>query len=204
MDSSTLNDERSQFWSKDKVLGYPTSLVDYAKVAAPLLAGFSLSAAIALAGRSSRGLRGDIAVLAFALAAALLIFAIQAALNASMYQTSPADRLAWWPEVRTNTSVADQVRRDQWLEAATAKKYRTRTRWTYNLGIIAFLAGLLAALVPGPGTWNAVRIATLSVIGLAIFVELIGTVERPVFLLRLLSPARSDLENEVASTMRAV
>ena len=84
-------------WSRPVPLGKALGVSTFGTIAAPVLAGFSLTTVVELVGRNSRGIRGDLAIAAFTGAAGLLVFAIQAALIAASYQVSPADRMAWIP-----------------------------------------------------------------------------------------------------------
>lgn len=185
-------------WSRSRLIAYPASLVDFAKVAAPLLTGFSLAAVVAMVGRDQHGLRGDLAIMSFSLAATLLTFAIQAGLTAATYQASPADRLAWTPEARGDNEEAARLRQEQWDDEVLANCYRIRTQYAYNLGIVCFLAGLVCVLVPAPGGWSAPRIVGIVAACLAVAIELVGLTGWPPLVRRLLSPTLEDLDRERA------
>jgi hypothetical protein len=186
----------STIWSRSRLIAYPASLVDFAKFAAPLLTGFSLTAVVAMVGRDQRGVRGDLAIMSFSLAATLLIFAIQAGLTAATYQASPADRVAWTPEARGDDVEAVRLRQDQWDDEILASRYRTRTQYAYNFGIVWFLAGLVCLLVPAPGGWSVPRIVGIVAACLAVAIELVGLTGWPPPARRLLSPTLEDLARE--------
>ncbi len=179
-----------EVWKLFKPLGQPASTPAFGSIAAPLLAGFSLVAIIELLGRVGRGTRGDLAVLAFTVSSALLIFAIQAALTAASWQVPPAERLAMVPESRTDGAVLQQVRNEQWLDERVAYRHRGLFEHAYNNGIVAFLLGLVAVLLPGPGGWTWPRALAVGVAAAAATVEVVLSRRWPPTLLRRLSPTR--------------
>jgi hypothetical protein len=185
----TETDDR--IWRRYVPIGYATGLVSFSSVAAPLLAGFSLLAILTLTTQSDyRGTRGDIAVAGFAIAASLLLFAIQSGLAASQLAVPPNDLAAEYPEARFSDVWLTLVRTNQWRDSAIAQLLFVRTRWAYNFGIIAFLGGLISSLVPGPGRWSAPRIVALCVVAVALAVEVILTFNRPLSVATFLRPDR--------------
>src|SRR4051794_12618378 len=99
--STNTNLQRSssaRLWSRTDPLAYGLGLASFATVAAPLLAGFSLSAIIALTGRSQIGVSGNLAITALALAASLLLYSVQAGLTAQQHSMAPDQRAAQIPE----------------------------------------------------------------------------------------------------------
>lgn len=200
---SQTDDTAKEVWSKSRLIAYPASLIEFSKVAAPLLAGFSLTAVIEITGRDGSTFFGDIATMCFSGAAALLIFAIQAGLTAACYQASPADRLAWVPEAHENRDLAVQLRRDQWDDERIADRYRERARHTYNMGIILFLAGLGFVLVPSPIDSSIPRAIGVVVVAIAALVEILTYAGRPKIFRRLLSPTAEDIDRLRASIAEA-
>jgi len=160
-------------WRRREPLGYASGLVSFASVAAPLLTGFALTTIVELTGRDERGTRGDIAIAAFAIAAGLLIYAIQAGLAAGQLAIAPDQRSAQVPEARGYPEWMRRLREDQWRDATLAERLFTRTRIAYNLGLLAFLAGLTATLIPGPGDWTPIRIAAVAAAGTAGGIEIV-------------------------------
>jgi hypothetical protein len=162
-------------WRRQEPLGYAVGLVSFSSIAAPLLTGFSLTTIVELIGRSesARGTRGDIAIAAFAIAAGLLIYAIQAGLAASQLTVPPDQRAAQTPEARGDVRWLKQLRQEQWRDAALAERLFIRTRIAYNLGIVAFLGGLVAVLVPDPKEWNLIRIIAIIAASTAGIIELV-------------------------------
>jgi hypothetical protein len=165
------------------------SIVEFSKVAAPLLAGFSLTAIVELVGRSA-SLHNDLAIMSFSLAAVLLILAIQAGLTAAMYQATPAMRIEWEPEARIDDIVAQKVRQEQWADEELAMLYRKRVRYEYNLGIIAFLIGLVIVLIPHPWSWSVPRLVGIGAAVIVVVLEIIGLLGKPVAIHRRIAPDR--------------
>ncbi|GLZ49609.1 hypothetical protein Acsp06_57940 [Actinomycetospora sp. NBRC 106375] len=184
---------QGDFWSTPRPLGHPGATAAFASVASPLLAGFSIAAIVALAGRTDRGLRGDLAIMFFSLAIACLVFAIQAGLAAASRHVAVAERVAVHPEKARDPELMHEIRSEQWIDEDVASHHRLLARHTYNTGILAFLAGLLCVAVPGPGDWNVPRVAALVIVGSAIGVELVQQIHRPRLLAAFLAPSDEDL-----------
>ncbi|MEJ2864762.1 hypothetical protein [Actinomycetospora flava] len=182
-----------QFWNMPRPLGHAASTVTFASVASPLLAGFSIAAIVSLAGRAERGIRGDLAIMFFALAIACLVFALQAGLAAASRHVPVTERLAAYPEKARDPERVHEIRSEQWRDEDIASHYRLLTRHSYNAGIQAFLAGLLCVAVPGPGEWNVPRIAALVVVAGAMGLELVQQIHRPRVLAAFLAPSEDDL-----------
>jgi hypothetical protein len=183
-------------WRRFEPIGYGAGLVSFSSVAAPLLTGFSLTTIVELLGRSARGPYGDAAITAFAVAAGLLIFAIQAGLAASQLAPPVDQRAAQVPEAREHQEWMRRVREDQWRDANLAARLFRRTRYTYNLGILAFLVGLLCTLLPGSGAWSPARIVAVAAVGLATAVELVIITGSPRRLSHLLIPTLDTLPSD--------
>jgi hypothetical protein len=182
-------------WMRLVPLGYGIGLTSFATIAAPLLAGFSLTTIVALSGSADdRGTRGDIAIAAFSVTTTLMLFAMQAGIAASERDIPPDQRAAQFPEARHRLRWMEKLRADQWRDQALAFRLYARCRWTYNLGIISFLGGLIALLIPAPGKWGdphtglIFRIAALAVTAIALLIEIVLTFHRPPAVSRWLVP----------------
>ncbi|PZS27883.1 MAG: hypothetical protein DLM59_15580 [Pseudonocardiales bacterium] len=103
-------------WFNKDPLGYGPGLAGFGAVAAPLLAGFALTAVIELTGRDHIGVRGGLAMLGFTYSAAVLLVALQSALSATFWQVPPADRLARFPEGRLDPEWLAWIRQQQWRD----------------------------------------------------------------------------------------
>jgi hypothetical protein len=76
-----------------------------------------------------------------------------------------------------------QLRSDQWRDEKLAWRIFVRCRWTYNLGIIAFIGGLIALLIPSkwddPHPGAVFRTVAFVVAVIAILIELVLTIRKP-------------------------
>jgi hypothetical protein len=162
-------------WRLRDPLASGEELSEFGKVAAPVLAGFSLTEIIEILGRQHLGLNEQLTVLGLALAAVLLIFAMQRMLNARAYKVSPEERLAWYPDARDDDDWLRLVRAQQWRDERIARKYDRSSRISYNLGITALLLALCAALWPVEGfKWDqVVHIAAMIVASAAALYEVL-------------------------------
>ena len=124
-------------WLRLVPVGYGIGLTSFATIAAPLLAGFSLTTIVALSSSAdNRGTRGDIAIVAFSATTTLMLFALQAGIAASQRDIPPDQRAAQYPEARHSPLWMEKLRADQWRDQKLALQLYARCRWTYNLGII--------------------------------------------------------------------
>ena len=131
-----------RLWHRPVPVGYGPGFTAFATIAAPLLAGFSLTAIVTLSSsQDHRGTRGDVAIAAFSVATVLMLFTLQAGIAATQRAVLPDQRAAQYPEARHMLGWMQQLRLDQWRDETLAKRLMNRCRWTYNLGIIAFLGG---------------------------------------------------------------
>jgi hypothetical protein len=159
-------------WRKPAPLGYANAIDAVGTVASPLLAGFSLTTTV-LIGDDAKNFRwSGAAMLALVVAAVLLIEAVQCSFNARQYIWSAGDVRVWWPDMQEDTSREQRLRDEQ---DRAYRKWQTWSAWarrTYNLGIIALLAGLGLALPPQHADnvqsalrWTASGIAFAAAVG---------------------------------------
>jgi hypothetical protein len=137
---------------------------------APLLTGFSLTTITLLLTAKSTPPLADWATVALALAVACLLFSMQVAFLALARSPSPAEILIWKPEVTISADALEVARAEQAANMADVKRL---WKWyyapTYDLGVVAFLAGLLLLLIPH--LWSAPRIAAVAIAGSALILE---------------------------------
>lgn len=193
------SDRDPALWRHPKPAGYAIGFMSFATIAAPLLVGFSLTAIITLSSNAdNRGTRGDIAIAAFSVAAVLMLFTLQSGIAASQRAIPPDQRAAQYPEARHHLGWMRELLLDQWRDEKLAWRLYARCRWTYNLGIIAFLGGVTAVLIPSPGKWDlhpgpVFRMVALVVTVIAILIEIVLTFRKPGFMSRWLVPGSDAL-----------
>ena len=173
------------YWARPVPYGYPASIDAAGTVAAPLLAGFSITLIGLILGAADAHairLRGE-ALTALVLAALLLLACVQCAFWARQYTVTPSQIMEWWPDLGLPGDAAterhEQLRGVQWRYSVLAGCWMGRARWTYHVGILALLAGLDLLLVPldRGASWNSGwSWLSVAVVSLGFMAELYWTV----------------------------
>jgi hypothetical protein len=143
-------------WPKPVAFGAKSASDSMTTVAAPLLAGFSITLAAGALTDPDRFRWPGAAILAAVLAAALLVAAVQLGAWARQWVVSPADFEEWFgPTVVDEDDpayfVGEMTRANRIYEI-----HGTRTRVTYNVGIAMLFAALGIAVAPRGGSAQAV------------------------------------------------
>jgi hypothetical protein len=163
-----VTDPDHQLWKVPEPLGYPEAIQAVGGVAAPLLAGFSLSAITLLIGTQPGVRWPGLSLFLFAFATVAFVTAVQTAFHARMHAASPAQMLEWWPGADAERIAALRV--EQALDSRRHTWWAGLCRYTYNAGIVAVLLALATVVVP-PGGLSAGRVAALIVLLLAVALE---------------------------------
>lgn len=185
---ATQAEQPPHVWSRSKPLGFDQTVSALGGIAAPLLAGFSLATVVQLVTGShvARHIRYPAAAITvFALAAVLLLYSLQFSALALGYRAAPQRRLDYFPEAADDEAVMATVRRRQWGEEEMWRIYSARAGVLYNVGLLAFLVGLLLVLIP-PEHWSAQRGIAVGLVSGAALLELIwalSNARRPKWLL---------------------
>lgn len=159
-----------QVWRRPKDnLGYADHLRGLGGVVSPLLAGFSLAAIAQLLTTENPPPLTDWAVLALATSVAFLLHSMQLAHAALAADPSPATYLVWYPEALVEKDALLEVRRKQVQKYREMVRYWLRANVSYDVGLVAFLAGLVLLLIPEQ--WSGARIAAVSIAGAALLLE---------------------------------
>jgi hypothetical protein len=178
---------QARVWNRRRPINYPKSLEMTGGIAAPLLAGFSLTTVTQLVIGRDHPWLSEWAIALFAIGAALLVYALQFSSTALSYAATPSDRLDYNPEAALVPEVLQVVRKRQWEEMELRAKYTVRAKYCYNLGLMAFLGGLGLILVPHQAwPWPLGRVVGVFVVGASLIVEALWTLfdgRRPKFLL---------------------
>jgi hypothetical protein len=136
-------------------------------IAAPLLAGFSLTTAAQLVIGKDHPWLFEWAIALFAVAAALLVYSVQFSIIALGYAATPSERLEYNPEAASRVEILRIVRKRQWEEMELRARYSVRARLCYNLGLLAFLGGFGLIMVPNrawPWPWGqAIGVAAIGI-----------------------------------------
>ncbi|MFE5718735.1 hypothetical protein [Streptomyces erythrochromogenes] len=132
-------------------------------VAAPLLAGFSLTL-LGLILQVQQHVRWpDLALLLLGLPVVAFLGSLQYAMRAQEFDVTPADASLWHPDLATSAERRDLVHEEIRAHRAAHVRWAARARTLYNFGICFLLAGLAVMLVP-PGTPTPVRWAAVGVV----------------------------------------
>jgi hypothetical protein len=160
-------DDRPRVWNRRRPINYPKQIEMAGSIAAPLLVGFSLTTVAQLVIGRDHPWLSEWAIALFAVAAVLLVYAMQFSATALGYAATPAERLDYNPEAAFEPDILRVVRKRQWEEMELRAKYTVRTKYCYNFGLLAFLGGLGLILVPHhawPWPWGQfVGVAVVSV-----------------------------------------
>jgi hypothetical protein len=189
-------DEKPRVWNRRRPINYPKQLEMAGGVASPLLVGFSLVIIAQLATSKDQPWLSDWAIAIFTTGAVLLVYAMQFSTTALGYAATPSDRLDYSPEAASEPDILRVVRMRQWEEMELRAKYTLRTKYCYNLGILAFLSGLGLIIVPDhswPWPWG--RFVSIAVVVASIIIEatwFLSDAKRPRWLLPTSNPVTPD------------
>lgn len=162
-------------WEMPAPLGRPESIQTAGAVAAPLLAGFSLTIATVILPDISTEPRtfarwGDLSLGLLFGAAIFLVMAVQCAMTARSYQVTPEELLTWWG--RPGGPPNEAMLANQREHAEKNKSWISMTRFTYNFGILLLLTALPLTILP-PGNIPTGRWVVAVIAGLGILAEVI-------------------------------
>jgi hypothetical protein len=162
-------------WEKPGPLGHPEAIQTAGTVAAPLLAGFSLTMVTVLLPTISKTSRSfgrwpDLSLGLLLFAAILLIMAVQFAMHARSYQVTPDELMSWWG--RPGGRPSKSMLWNQKVHAGRNRFWARLTQWAYNIGILFLLAALPVTLLP-PGHIQAGRWIVASITALGFIFEFV-------------------------------
>jgi hypothetical protein len=158
-------------WRKPASLGYPAALDAVGNIAAPLLAGFSLTSVVAIAANMASFRWPGAAILSLTMASLLLVNAVQCNFYARRNLWSADDVRAWWPDLEQHKDWEERLRQEQ---HSAFRRWRTWADWTtrlYNAGIVMLMIGLACILPPlrnggiGVFRWIATAFAFATALG---------------------------------------
>jgi hypothetical protein len=151
----------SLVWKRPAPLAQVELVRGFGGVAAPLLAGFSLTSIAFLLTTRTTLPEADWVIAAFTLAAASLLSSMRYSFLVLRHSASPAERLGWFPEATIDSVSLDLERQNQAEDMTIAQYYSGIAETLYDLGRLAFLAGLTLLLVPLH--WDKARVVAFAV-----------------------------------------
>jgi hypothetical protein len=153
-------------WERPPALGYGPAVDAVGNVAAPLLAGFSVSTiGIVLADESAIRWPGAVFI-TLTLAAAAFIMSVQCNFHARAYFYSPADAADWWSKSDFKEWLAD-IQAEHKHDQGIWYTWMNRARRLYNLGVFALWVGIAFALMPPPRELHTVAVSRWVAVGIA-------------------------------------
>jgi nitrate reductase gamma subunit len=138
-------------WQRPAPYGAPESVQSSGTIAAPLLAGFTITLMGVVVDVSNDGIRHrDTALLILMAAVTSLLAAIQCAYSARRYMVLPDELTSWWPGAleEGHESTLRQAQNEQLAHRLLHELWARRFRLTYHAGIVLILVGLAVVLIP--------------------------------------------------------
>src|ERR1035441_7494737 len=169
----------ARVWRVKRPINYSEQLQVQGGIAAPLLAGFSLTTVAQLVIGHDHPWFYQWAIAALAASAALFIYTLQLSAIAVGLSATPSERLDYYPEAGFDPATLKHVRQRQWEDTERRGKLTFRAGWCYDLGMLAFLGGLALIIVPhiwNPWPWG--RFIGLGALGIAFMIEVVWTLSR--------------------------
>lgn len=180
-------------WDTPRLYGEAEALNIMGNIAAPLLGGFSLASMVLTVTITTSETRWpDAALLLFMLAAVLFVATVQFMFAARMFQASPPDFKAWWPDAEQPQRIK-KLQNEQKRHAAGFRMWSYRARVAYRVALLCLLAALTMLAVPAEshGQVSVLRWSAVAVGGAVFIVQAIWTIGNfisPELMARLLEP----------------
>jgi hypothetical protein len=167
--------DRPARWPAPGYYGGAEALQAMGSVAAPLLAGFSITVVTVVLTSSQQVRWPGIVVILATIATIALISSVQFTFWAREVAVSPEDMRRWWDDADTVSGRAFRVAEMRSFQAVH-RRYAARARYAYDGGIVALLLALGAVLVPpSAAAQPALRWAAACLAALAAVFEIVWT-----------------------------
>lgn len=160
-------------WEVPREYGYAAAIDSMGSIAAPLLAGVSFALAVFLM-QGKEGSSWKSAALLLLVGAALAFIAtVQFTFRARQFSVTPPEIEMWWSHP-ADPGRREMLRREQRYYLATHGVWARWAGWAYEIGLLSFVLGVSASLVPrgGPGDASAGRLAVMAMALLGFAAEL--------------------------------
>jgi MFS family permease len=135
-------------------------------VAAPLLAGFSLTFVGQLLGGQSGPRWPDLTLLLLIIAGLAFIGSLQCALRARQWDATPKDISDWWPNSESDKDLQIVLYQQQAMLKGTHEVWATISILFFHTGIISLFVAMATLLVPSNGS-TITPLRTISIILIA-------------------------------------
>ena len=199
---------RPGIWKRPNSLGDVEAFKGLGGIVAPLLAGFCLAtiAVLLTAGQATQTPYAPWAVTCLSAAAVLFLNNIQFTFLAVRSGSPPSVYLDWSPEATADPTWLLSLRQEQAQDRRLFERFSSVARYLYDVGLVAFLAGLDLLIVPP--VWDPPHALALTIVSLAGAFELLwllGTWFPPLnALMKVIAPVKVDVAKDVAPTLDPV
>jgi hypothetical protein len=159
-------------WEVPFPYGYTAAIDSMGSVSAPLLAAISVALATLVLSNAAAFHWVDPVLGLLISAAFALVASVQFTFRAKQFAVTPPDLEAWWPDSEDDPARLEMLRREQRYHGREYSKWAARARFAYNVGLLLFLLGVAATLIPKGGIDHAssgrLAVIALALLGLAI------------------------------------
>ncbi|MFF2570980.1 hypothetical protein [Streptomyces sp. NPDC058084] len=167
-------ERRSRRWDVPERFGFPDARTTMGCVAAPFLAGFSLTASlVTLSLLSTVSPWHEWASAMFLAAAVLFLLTVHSTLWARAYMTTAKQIWDWWPERAPDEVDLAWLRAEQRTHSRGFDLWSGRAVVTYDNGVFLVMLGLTFVVIPSEGHFTAPRVIAICVGGLACLIEVL-------------------------------
>jgi cell division protein FtsL len=173
---AAASDPREPRWDVPYPYGWEAAIESAGAVAAPLLAGFSITLITLVLSIESLHW-ANVALFLLVAATLCLLGAVQATFWMRRFVVTPSELSDWWGDELKNPDRLLAVEQEQRTLAQQQRVWAGRARWLYDGGILFLLLALPAMLVPKGGINHAgaMRLAAIALALLGFAAELLWT-----------------------------
>jgi hypothetical protein len=190
-------------WKRHGSVGDVEVVKGMGGIAAPLLAGFCLTTiAVLVTAADHKNPTARHSVVFLVLAAGAFLASIQFAFLAVRYGSKPSEYLDWQPDAVVHPHRLQELRFEQAADRKLFERYFDLAGGAYDLGLLAFLLGLVAMIIPEQ--WHIANRIAVGVAVLALAIEVVWMVNghwRIPGLGRRFFPMREDLAEDVVGSV---
>jgi hypothetical protein len=148
-----MNQPPKRGWDIPVRYGYAAAIDSIGSLAAPFLAGVSGALAIFVMQNEAAFGWANVSLLLLIGASLAFVAALQFSFWARQFASTPGEIEMWWSDEAI--SEHERLHHEQHDDMQQHRRWANRVRWSYNLGLLAFLLGLASCLVPARGLIEA-------------------------------------------------
>ncbi len=137
-------------WDRPSYYGRPSAIDAMGTIAAPFLAGIGIALAVLVISNEKNFGAANEALFSLVAATTFLVACVECAFVARQFVVRPVELVEWRPDPHEEDRVL-LLEAEQRNAHKKFEKWANRARWAYNVGIIAFGAGVVLLLIPADG-----------------------------------------------------